>query len=334
MPKQNEAQIDVLSTGQGGIQASGDVAMRLLQANMDINALRTCDVLRKDQWIELDRVIVEIARKRLVGVGTLMQRGLTHSLGSNAMGITQLQWENVDEMTDAEVTMSGLAEAERDRLTYELKSMPLPIIHKDFQINLRNLESSRRFGTPLDTSQAEMAARIVTEKVESILFNGYGLTVAGSTIYGLTTEPNRNTGANVDWEAGATTGEAKLDDLIAMITALVADNMYGPYGLYITPTAYTLLGEDFKAASDKTQLQRLMEVPGLEFILPSKDLGTNVQVMHQLTSDVAQEVIGFEPTTVMWESHGGMMLNFKVMAIMLPRVRSTKTGQSGIVHLS
>lgn len=334
MPASNDVQVDVLNVGQGGMSASGDVAMRLLQANMNINALRTNDVLRKDQWIELDNRVVEIARKRLVGVGALMQRNLTYNLGGNAMGITQLQWENVDEMTDADVSMSGLAESERDRLTYELKSMPLPIIHKDFQINLRNLESSRRFGTPLDMSQAEMAARVVTEKVESILFNGYNITAGGSTIYGLTTEPNRNTGANVDWESGVTTGEDKLGDVIAMIQALQDDNMYGPYGLYVTPTAYTLLAEDFKASSDKTQMQRLLEVPGLEFILPSKDLGTNVQVMHQLTSDVAEEVIGFEPTTVMWESHGGMMLNFKVMAIMLPRVRSTKSGQSGIVHLS
>lgn len=330
----NEAQIDILSAGQNGMTGSGDVAMRLLQSGFNINALRTNDVLRKEQWIELDRMVVEIARKRLVGVGQLMQRGLTHSLGGNALGITQLQWENIDEMTDANVSMSGLAEGERDRLTWELKTMPLPIIHKDFQINLRNLESSRRFGTPLDTTQAQMAARIVTEKIEDILFNGYGLTVGGTSIYGMTNEPNRNTGSNVDWELGTTTGADKLGDVLSMMDALIADNMYGPYGLYVTPTAYNLLAEDYKADSDKTQLQRLLEIPGVEFILPSKDLATNTQVMHQLTNDVVDEVIGFEPTTVMWESHGGMMLNFKVMAIMLPRVRSTKSGQSGIVHLS
>lgn len=334
MPTGNEAQIDVLSAGRGGVQGSGDVAMKLLQSNFNVNALRTNDVLRKDQWIELDRRVVEVARKRLVGVGALMQRGLTYNLGDNALGITQLQWEQGDEMTAAEVTMSGLTDAQRDRLTYELKTMPIPIIHKDFQINLRNLQSSQRFGTPLDLSHAEAAARVVTEKVESVLFNGYNLAVAGSTIYGLTNEPNRNTGSNVDWEVGTTSGADKLGDVLSMMDALITDNMYGPYGMYVTPTAYTLLAEDYKADSDKTQLQRLLEIPGLEYILPSKDLGTNVQIMHQLTNDVAEEVVGFEPTTVMWESHGGMMLNFKVMAIMLPRVRSTKTGQSGIVHLS
>jgi hypothetical protein len=43
-------------------------------------------------------------------------------------------------------------------------------------------------------------------------------------------------------------------------------------------------------------------------------------------------------TTLQWESHGGMRINFKVMAIQVPDIRaqyvgtSTSTRKVGIVH--
>jgi hypothetical protein len=37
-------------------------------------------------------------------------------------------------------------------------------------------------------------------------------------------------------------------------------------------------------------------------------------------------------TTVQWESHGGMQLNFKVMCLMLPQLRTDFYGNTGIVH--
>jgi len=39
-----------------------------------------------------------------------------------------------------------------------------------------------------------------------------------------------------------------------------------------------------------------------------------------------------ELTTVQWESNGGMKLNFKVMAIQVPYIKSTSDGVTGIVH--
>jgi hypothetical protein len=39
-----------------------------------------------------------------------------------------------------------------------------------------------------------------------------------------------------------------------------------------------------------------------------------------------------EITTLQWETHGGMMQNFKVMAIMVPQIRGDFNGNTGIVH--
>ncbi len=332
----DNAQLDYIYTNShdGPMHAQGDVATRLLESGFNINALRNNGVLRKEEWLQFDQVVVDIARKNLVGVGELMSRGLRYDI-PNGLGTTQLEWERQGDMTPADFSMSGVTEGELDRLVWDLVNMPLPIIHKDFRINIRNLESSRKLGQTLDVAQATVAARKVAEKTEDLLYNGDGITVGGSDIPGLLTHADRNTGSvTANWDLTATSGANKLTDVIAMIASAQVDDMYGPYGIFIPNAAHINLMDDYKAESDKTQLQRLLEVKGLEFILPSKDVAAGAVVMVQLTSDVIDEVVGLQPTMVQWEVQGGMQINFKVMSIMIPRIRSTKTLQSGVVHYS
>ncbi len=327
--------VDVLQPGQsGGTAATGPVAQRLLSSGMSVQSLRTNDVLRKEEWLAFDQAVVEVARKRLVATGEIMNRGLTYPI-QNALGTTQLQWERMGDLDSADLSMAGVTDSDRDRLTFELQSLPLPIIHKDFNINIRALEASRSLGQPLDTAQAQLAGRIVSEKIEELLFLGSNISVLGSNIPGLTTESNRHTGntrTNWDTDTTDTAGQDKVNDVIDMIDAAAADNMFGPFVLFVTQTSYNRLADDYKPDSDKTQLQRLQEIPGVESVLPSKDLAAGNVLLVQMTQDVIDEVDGLQPTTVQWATEGGMTVNFKVMAIMVPRVRSTKTGQSGVVH--
>src|SRR5690606_13350708 len=162
---------DAIQPGAGGTQGYGSVAQRLLSGGMRINQLRTLDVLRKDEWKHFDTAVVEVARKRLVGVGALLSAGLRYGL-SNPLGTTQIEWEQVSDMNDASISMSGVTDGQKDRVTYTLKSLPIPIVHKEFDINARVLAASRNRGDSLDTTQAEVAARKVAEMNESILFNG------------------------------------------------------------------------------------------------------------------------------------------------------------------
>lgn len=325
--------IDTISAQSGRIVGAGPVAQRLLQSGFNINSLRTNDVLRKDEWKQMDDILLAVARRRLVAVNELVSRGLTYNIG-NGLGTTILEWEQVSDMDPANVSMSGVTEGERDTLDFTLQSMPLPIIHKDFNINIRKLEASRSRGQSLDMAQAELSATLVMEQIESMVFLGHATREGTARIFGLTTETNRNTGSvTANWSTVAT-GENMLTDVLAMIDKMITDNMYGPYGLFVSPAAFVRMGGDFKAASDKSIINRLLEVPGLEFIRPSKDLTGTVVVMVQLTRDVIDEVVGLQPTIVQWETQGGMTVNFKVMAIMIPRVRSTVTGQSGVAHYS
>jgi uncharacterized linocin/CFP29 family protein len=121
---------------------------------------------------------------------------------------------------------------------------------------------------------------------------------------------------------------------LSSIAALQADNMYGPYALLVTYATWNRLLDDFKAESDKTILQRLRELPDIVSIVASKEVEAETAYFVQLTSDVIDEVIGLEPTTVQWETQGGMQVHFKVMGIMIPRIRSTVTTQSGVAKIS
>ena len=324
---------DVLVLGQNGSGLpAGSVAHRLMTSGLNINSLRTNDVLRKEEWLLFDKAIVDVARPILVGVSDLMSRNLRVPI-PNAMGITVVQHETVSDMSNADVNMSGIAEGERDRLKFAQVNTPLPIVHKDFQLSLRNLESGRRLGQPLDTTSAQTAARKVADQLENILFNGVAITSGGGTVYGYRTHPSRNTGSTTaDWSTA--TGEQIVADVLAMIDKAVADNMYGPYIVYVSNSSYVNMLEDFKAASDKSTIQRVLEIPQVAAVRPTSQLpATGAEVLLvQMSSDVVEMLDGIQPTTVMWESHGGMMVHFKVLAIMIPRLKADADGRSGIVH--
>jgi uncharacterized linocin/CFP29 family protein len=340
MPKSNSAaaQIDSISQGDNGLVGSGSVASRLLASNFNVNSLRTQDVLRLREWIQFDQAVIMVARQRLVAVGDLFAAGLTYSV-PNALGIMQVQWERFSDITGADVSMNGLSVGGNDRFELDLKSIPLPIVHKDFQVSIRQLEAYRNLGQPIDTTQAQLASRIVSEKIESILFSGTTVGSASNTIQGYTNFSDRITGSvtTASWATQATsvtTAGTIVTDILAMIAAAAAKNMFGPFMLYVPVATFTAFGNDFKANSALTILQRIKEIPGIIDVKPTANLTTSNVILVQMTSDVVDIIDGIQPTTVQWDSHGGMQVNFKVMAILVPRLKSDKTAQCGIVHYS
>ncbi len=329
------AQVDLISAQGGSLVSTGDVATRLMKSGFNINALRTNDVLRKDEWSQLDTTLIEVARQRLPLVSALVSAGLSFPI-SNGLGTTILEWEQVSDMEPADVSMSGVTRGESDTLEFTLQSMPLPIIHKDFTINIRKLEASRTLGQPLDTTQAALAARLVAEATEDMVINGHATRVGAAQIYGLDTVPNSSA---VTMTALWDTTSIAVDyvtDVLAAIAALQADFMFGPYRLVVNYTTWNRMQNDYIATdiTGKTIAQRVQDIEGLSGIITSTDVAANTAYMYQETRDVIDEVIGLQPTTVQWETQGGMQMHFKVMSIMIPRLRFTRTLQSGVAVIS
>ena len=331
----NGAQVDLISAQGGTLRSTGDVATRLMQSNFNIGALRTNDVLRKDEWSQLDTALIEVARQRVPLVSALVAAGLSFNIG-NGLGTTIVEWETVSDMQAADVSMSGVTRGQEDTLEYVLASMPLPIIHKDFTINIRKLTASRTLGQPLDLAQAELAGRLVAEATEAMVVDGHATRVGTARIYGLSTVPNSQavTMTNL-WDTTSAAVEY-VTDVLAAIAALQSDFMFGPYQLVVNYTTWNRMQNDYIATdiTGKTIAERVAAIEGISGIIPSSNVAANNAYVFQLTRDVIDEVIGLQPTTVQWETQGGMQLHFKVMSIMIPRLRFTQTLQSGIAVIS
>lgn len=291
--------------------------------------------LLKDEWKYYDDAVLRVAMERLVGVGDLLAKGLVLNV-PNALGTTVLEYENVTDINDATMSMDAVTRGRSDRPEYALNYLPLPIVHDDFSLTIRELNASRKRGTPLDTLRVEMGTRKVTEYIENMLFNGPGSSTfayGGGTIYGYTNHASRIQYTTMaDWGSSGITGTEVLKDVLNMKQNLIDYRHYGPYMLYI-PTEYeTVLDDDFKANSDKSVRQRIMEISGIEGIKVADKLANDNVVMVELKQETVRMVVGFQPMVVEWQSHGGMQFEYKVMAIMVPQIRADASSYIGLCH--
>jgi uncharacterized linocin/CFP29 family protein len=297
--------------------------------------LRTNATLRTDDWKAFDTAVVEAGVTRIRAVADLIDAGLTTPL-ANAMGTTVLEYQTMGDMDPATVSMDGMARSENDRPEFGSAGIPLPIIHKDFFINIRTLSASRKRNEGLDVTGARIAGRKVGEEIERMLLIG-GKTFIGLPIYGYTTHPSRNTGGfgtNGNWVAAAKTGENILADVFTMVAGLEGDKYYGPYWLYVSRNAASKLEGDYKSATSGTIRARILETEYISQVRYLDLLPTNTVVLVQPTADVVTLVNGEQPQTIQWDVNGGFGVNFKAFAIQIPLVRADSAGNSGIYHMS
>ena len=73
----------------------------------------------------------------------------------------------------------------------------------------------------------------------------------------------------------------------------------------------------------------LRKSAGIEDVKPADKLADSNVLLVQMTKSNVDMVIGMQPTTVQWETQGGMMMMFKVMSIMVPRIKLDHGNRSG-----
>jgi len=331
-------QVDVLMRAMGSTgQWAGEQFLRAMERGETISPshLRTNAVLSNDQWVEFDTVLVREASIRMRAAGDLIAAGLTRTI-TNGLAKTVFEYQKIGDMDPAVVSMDGVTRSENDRLAYTDARIPMPITHKDWYLNLRQLMASRTSGEAIDTTHIEAAGRKIGEEIERMVLVG-GKTFQGLPIYGYTTFPARNTasfGTNGQWGAAAKTGDNILADISTMIAAQAADRFYGPFVIYIGSGMAGKMNEDFKANSDKTIRQRILELEEIQAIRVVDQLPASTVIMVQLTSDVVQLIQGEPLQTVQWDIHGGFQINYKGFTIQIPLLRSDASGRAGLFHMS
>ncbi len=296
--------------------------------------------LRFLDWLQLDEAVIKAAKPRLRVAGDIQAAGLVYNL-PNGIAKTVLQFQKQSDISGATVSMDGLRSSESDRPVFSTVTFPLPIIHKDFQFPLRQVLESRTGYSPLDTTTAQLAGRRVAEQVEQLtlgvtstdLLGVSTFNYAASDIFGMFNFGDRIAYSLTLPTTAGWTPDQTVQDVLAMKKASQTHRHYGPWMLYGGLFWDTYFDNDYKPTyNSQTLRQRIMEIDGVieartADYIPSSSLG-----LLQMTEDVVRMVIGMPITTVQWESHGGLQLNFKVMCVMVPQFRSDFYANTGLVH--
>lgn len=314
-----------ISTIEDSIAFLNSENARPVVEDMHRNAL-----LRRYEWEEIDSAVIRVAKTGLNAVQDLLDRGLRHNLGG--LGTLSSVQEQMSDITPANVDMAAETAGEEDLPKYSPLVWPVPVIHKDFRINIRSLEASRRLGSGLDVSGVELATRRVLEVAEEMLMLGSHMPKVGSAQgqgYANKTGRISDTATNFGGGDFGTWGNG-YKTIAGMINRLAA-KFSGPFGAYVSRNQYgQLINVNSFGISEIDTIVR--GIPELAFIKPSDDLADGNVIVVSLQSDVVDFAIAQDLTVVQWQELGGMIQRYKVMLVGTPRVKNDMEGNVGIAH--
>jgi len=291
--------------------------------------------LQYDEWVDIDRTVLEAYFATTQAVEALRSRGLTHSLGS--VGKTVSLYDRESDITEAGVDMSGITVGEEDRVAYNPTQVPVPVYHKDWRLNWRQLEASRSEGESLDASMSRLSGRKVAEAEEITLIQGNtNISVDGSVVWGYMSHPDRNlVDMPVSWDDSSVTGQDIVAQVLEAVKSLRNDFRRGPYALKV-PLAYsTKLDEDYNPGTSDTRTirQRLLAIEGISEIMTLEFLPTENVLVVQLDRQTVDWASAMGISTIQWPERGGLQQRFVTLSVGTPRVKSDYDGRSGIAHI-
>ncbi len=314
------------------LSGGSNIAKRLLDNNMDPYALRMNSLLREGpggEWEQIDQAAIETAKATLVGVADLLGNpALTVDYRQFGLGVSFSSFRKVGDVEGATLSMDPRTRTLKDRPDFTKVLVPLPFCFKDFDFDIRDINASRRFGEPLDTTMVRFATRMVSEALEELLFNGTTLIVDGNPIYGYTTHPSINsvTGAG-DW--GTVTNI--YPTVVDMVAACKADNHNGPYNLYISPLQYTQMFTVYTDGSGQSALTRIKaNLQEVRSIKQANNLADGRALLVEMSPETVDWVICSDILPISWNEQGGLVLEYKVLGCQAPRVKADANGKCGI----
>ena len=292
-------------------------------------------LLTENEWIELEDAVLTAARYPLKVVEDFRRRGLVSRLGG--VGSLEARWYVSSDISPAAVSMTGRGRSERDLPEVRPASVPVPVIFKEFSIDWRTLEASRRMGDGLDMTTLTEAVRVVAEGYENIVVNGStAVTLNGTPIRGLRTHPNRATDTAGNYGGGDWGTIANIVPTIAgMVNAANSQYNYGPFHVYVSQTQYNEAALSFYTdGSGATALDRILGLSMIEGVsaLPTAVLPDTEILLLQMTNEYMELAEAMSIQVREWTSGDGMESMFKVMAIGTPKIKARYGNQTGIVH--
>lgn len=236
-------------------------------------------VFSKEQWLYLDGKI-NLAARYPLRLWADLSAAVPFS-GFNGMATPILEYQALSDPGQAMVDMRGDTMGNRDTPQYQLRGMPLPITHMDFDYDQRTLMTGRIKGTPLEVTTAEAAGRRIGETIEctsignlpGILYGGASTQQGGydvvSQVFGLINFPNRQTYLQLNLPTtGGYTVSQTLSDVLAILDQLKANKFFGPFMVYTSNDWDKYMDNDYILTGGNVATQtlrnRLRAIPDIK----------------------------------------------------------------------
>ena len=290
-------------------------------------------VLRYDEWKYIDDAVVRVLRQRLAIVNWLRGANLSKPV-PGGLGVTRYDYERQSDISPARINMDALAPGDNDRPTYDLVSVPLPIVSKELTWTWRQLATSRNGNTPLDTESIDLATKKVAEELEKLHLGSYGtFTFGGATLYGLINHPNRATGSITALD-GSWTSEKCYNDVLAMVQAAYAKKKYGPFKLWYSQNYLQYMLKPFNTYDSTPLAIALQRIPQISSVEICDYLTGSQLLMVEESRETVQTLVASDVQTVQWQERGGLITKFRIMGSWVPLVKLDQANNCGIVHYS
>lgn len=320
-------------------QAGGADGFNYLMANEEQRAefMANASSLQKDEWEQLSDTVISVRKQNLNLVNDLRSSGLTRPLDLSTLTSV---WQTVDDVGDgAEVTMNPGTRTSTDDVQYKTDGVPLPVFHKDWFVDRRQLLASRNQGQGLDTVIPSQMTRAVSQIIEDTFLNGWSADVDGYELYGFRNHPDRNTvTAPGAWADGTTDPEDIRQTFISIIEAMENDEFSGPYNVYLSRSEWQTLRDQIAVfANGDTSGTNMRERIEDEFseinsLNVSAQIPAGEAIAYQPTTETVSVGVAEDIQPVEWRSNDGWRHHFKILGAMTLELKSTSSGQMGVAH--
>lgn len=287
-----------------------------------------------DAWRRIDQRSTMIQRDVLAVFNRLAAANTT------PVGVGDIisYFPQISDSGEVHMSMDGRSEGRGDQAIVKYAGTPIPVIDSVATWGWRQGEVIRKSGGVIDTESIANKQRRVAEKLEDMVINGAtNINVAGNTVHGLRTFPDRTTGTH-GLTLASSTGAQWLTMFNSVINAHIADNAFGQVTVFLNWSNYVYASmTEFASGYPKTILQRLQEVAQVAEIVPaSKIPANNVCSIAGLATGEWGSILSAMPMTTRPKSRANPEDDyvFTVMAVAAPQFRSDYVGNSQVVHFT
>ncbi|MFL6560053.1 MAG: family 1 encapsulin nanocompartment shell protein [Bacillus sp. (in: firmicutes)] len=181
--------------------------------------------LSNQEFAELDKTVIESARRQLVG------RRFIELYGPLGRGMQSISNDIFIENQEAKMDFQGSFDTNFE--SSKRVNHTIPLLYKDFILYWRDFEQTKVLDIPIDFSSAANAARDVANLEDQMIFHG----AKEFDIPGLMNVQGRLTHLIGEWyESGAA-----FQDIVDARNKLLEMNHHGPFALVLSPELYSLI---------------------------------------------------------------------------------------------